>query len=188
MDGGIGQHLPARIPDGTTSRMPAGDLHCTKFDQAAHRAKVGLDDAALALHGGLLDFSKRHRRRKIGIAELINEPWALPPYDSFVGSVVKEAFRSKGHELPRATVSSTSIQRYAALLAPGRFLAVRSASTLHLTGKRLSEKALPVDLPLRPLNVGIITLRNRTISPVARSSSLNAHAKSPSCSRSENEL
>jgi predicted transposase YbfD/YdcC len=34
MDGGIGRHLPARIPDGTTSRMPAGDLHCTKFKQA----------------------------------------------------------------------------------------------------------------------------------------------------------
>jgi hypothetical protein len=34
MDGMIGRHLPARIPDGTTSRMPGGDLHCTKFKQA----------------------------------------------------------------------------------------------------------------------------------------------------------
>jgi DNA-binding transcriptional LysR family regulator len=112
--------------------------------------------------------NKWHRRRKIDAAELINEPWALPPYDSFIGSIVKEAFRAKGLDGPRMTVSSTSLQLYTALLATGRFLAVRSGSNLRLSGKRLSAKALRVDLPIRPVHVGIVTLKGRTISPVAR--------------------
>src|SRR5215468_6850034 len=39
--------------------------------------------------------SKWHRRRKIDAAELINEPRALPAYDTFIGSIVKDAFRAK---------------------------------------------------------------------------------------------
>lgn len=112
--------------------------------------------------------NKWHRRRKIDAAELINEPWALPPYDTFVGSIVKDAFRAKNLDTPRMTVMSTSIQLYTPLLATGRFLAVRAASTLRLSGKRLSEKALPVDLPIRPVHVGVVTLKDRTVNPIAQ--------------------
>ena len=49
----------------------------------------------------------------------------------------------------------------------GRFLAVASGSILRLSGKRLSVKALPVSLPISSRTVGIVTLKNRTISPVA---------------------
>jgi DNA-binding transcriptional LysR family regulator len=112
--------------------------------------------------------NKWHRRRRIDAAELINEPWALPPYDTFIGSIVKEAFRAKGLGAPRMAVRSTSLQLYTALLATGRFLAVRSASSLRLSGKQSSVKALRVDLPIRPVHVGIVTLKNRTTSPVAQ--------------------
>jgi DNA-binding transcriptional LysR family regulator len=37
----------------------------------------------LAIVAGLA--SKRHRRRKINPAELIDEPWALPPFDTYMG-------------------------------------------------------------------------------------------------------
>ena len=40
--------------------------------------------------------SKWHRRRRINPADLINEPWVLPAYDTFIGSIVKEAFQSIG--------------------------------------------------------------------------------------------
>jgi DNA-binding transcriptional LysR family regulator len=112
--------------------------------------------------------SKWHRRRKIDPAELINEPWAVPPYDVFIGSLIKEAFRAKNLEPPRPTVVSPAVQLYPALLATGRFLAVRSAFTLRLSGKHLSEKALPVDLAIRPVYVGIVTLKHRPISPAAQ--------------------
>jgi len=112
--------------------------------------------------------SKWHQRRKIDAAELINEPWVLPSYETFVGSIVREAFQSKGLDPPRITVSSSTIPAYTALLATGRFLAIRPASWLHLRGKASSEKALPVDLRLRSLNAGIVTLKNRPISPAAK--------------------
>jgi DNA-binding transcriptional LysR family regulator len=112
--------------------------------------------------------NKWHRRRKIDPAELSSEPWVLPPYDSSVGSVLRQAFRAKGLEAPRITVSSSSTVHFAALLATGRYLALRAASTLRLSGKRLSEKALSVDLPIKPVKVGIVTLRHRTMSPAVQ--------------------
>jgi DNA-binding transcriptional LysR family regulator len=109
------------------------------------------------------------RRRKIEPAELLNEPWSLPSYEgAFAGPLVVEAFRSIGLEAPKQTVASTSIQLVSALLATGRFLAVLSGSTLQLSGRRLGLKALPVALPIRPGPVGIVTLKNRTLSPVAQ--------------------
>src|SRR5262245_5549616 len=112
--------------------------------------------------------SKWLQRRRIAPAELINEAWCLPRYDSFVGSRFSEAFRAAGLDMPRHTVRSNSIQLFNALLATGRFLSVLSGSTLQFSGERLALKALPVNLPIRPGPVGIVSLKNRTISPVAQ--------------------
>jgi DNA-binding transcriptional LysR family regulator len=112
--------------------------------------------------------SKWLRRRRIAPAELTNEAWCLPRYDVFVGSRFAEAFRTTGLDAPRHTVRSNSIQLFTALLATGRFLSVLSGSTLKFSGKRLGLRALPVDLPIRPGPVGVVTLKNRTISPVAQ--------------------
>ena len=45
---------------------------------------------------------------------------------------------------------------------------VLSGSTPWLSGKRLSLKALPVEFCIRPGPVGIVTLKDRTVSPVAQ--------------------
>jgi DNA-binding transcriptional LysR family regulator len=111
--------------------------------------------------------SKWCKRRSIDAAELIEEPWALPRYDTFVGSHVVDAFRSHGLDPPRRAVTTHSIQLLTALLATGRFLAVLSRSMLRLSGKRLGLRALPVNLPLWSGPVGIVTLKNRTLSPAS---------------------
>ena len=112
--------------------------------------------------------SKWLRRRRIEPAELIGEAWCLPPYDGFVGSLFADAFRARGLDAPRHTVRSTSIQLFNALLTTGRFLSVLSASTLKFSGTRLGLKTLPVDLPIRHGPVGVVTLENRTLSPMAQ--------------------
>ena len=89
------------------------------------------------------------RRRRIDPNDLINEPWSLPPYDSFVGSRIVDIFRAIGLPPPRHTVISTSIQLFNALVVTGRFLAILSGSTLRFSGRRLGLKALPVDLPIQ---------------------------------------
>jgi DNA-binding transcriptional LysR family regulator len=55
----------------------------------------------------------------------------------------------------------------AKLVASGRFITVVPKSMLRLDGDRHSLKLLPVDLPARPWPIAILTLTNRTLSPVA---------------------
>ena len=61
------------------------------------------------------------RRRRIELAELVNESWVLPPPESVIGSVVMEAFRASGLDYPRATVVTDSSEVRISLLATGRF-------------------------------------------------------------------
>ena len=70
-------------------------------------------------------------------------------------------------QLHTGAVTTHSIQLVAALLATGRFLAILSRSALRLSGKRLGLRALPVNLHLRSGPVGIVTLKNRTLSPAS---------------------
>jgi len=53
------------------------------------------------------------------------------------------------------------------MVRTGRFLAVAPASTVQLSGARLGLKALSMQFAIQPSPVGIVTLRNRSISPVA---------------------
>jgi DNA-binding transcriptional LysR family regulator len=65
-------------------------------------------------------------------------------------------------------VTSNAHQLNTALAATDRFLTVRAASYVRLSGKRWSVKVLPVELPIAPIRIGIVTLKGRTISPAAR--------------------
>jgi DNA-binding transcriptional LysR family regulator len=54
-------------------------------------------------------------------------------------------------------------------LAPtGRFLAVITPSLLKLSTNHMPIKILPVELPQTQRQIGIITLKNRTLSPLAQ--------------------
>jgi len=112
--------------------------------------------------------SKWVSRRRIDPIELIDEAWCFPANDGFVRSHLTAAFRARGLDIPKYTVGSNSLQLYNAMLATGHFLAVLSGSTLRLSGKRLGVKALSLDLPIEPGFVGIVTLKKRTLSPVAQ--------------------
>jgi DNA-binding transcriptional LysR family regulator len=107
------------------------------------------------------------RRRRIELAELVNEPWALPPPDTGIGSV-QEAFPASGLPYPRATVIAGLVESRMNLIASGRFLTIFPPSVLRFSGGRPKFKVLPVELPSAPVSVGIVTLKNRTLSPVAR--------------------
>jgi len=109
-----------------------------------------------------------HRRRSIKLAELINDPWTLPHPESAAGSLVVESFRGCGLDIPRSNVVCNSIYMHSALLANGPHLAMFPRSLLHFSAERHFVKALPVKLTPFPRPVGIITLKNRTVSPVTQ--------------------
>ena len=106
------------------------------------------------------------RRRKLTLAELADEPWSL--YPAFFEAFVADAFREKGLEPPRGTVSSLSFNVHAEMLATGRFLTVMPSFMLGVAGRNPPLKALPVTLPNSRMPVGIITLKNRTLTPIAQ--------------------
>jgi DNA-binding transcriptional LysR family regulator len=108
------------------------------------------------------------QRRKIELAELVNEPWVLPPPGSVVASLALEAFRASGLDYPRTVVVTESPQARFNLPATGSFLTMFSASALRFPTRRTEVKALPVQLPMAPVPNGIVTLKNRTLSSVAR--------------------
>jgi DNA-binding transcriptional LysR family regulator len=107
------------------------------------------------------------RRRKVKLADLVNEPWVLPPPDSPFGSVVFEAFRADGPDVPRTIVTSFFPVRHA-LLTTGRFLTMVPRVVLAFPAANPTLKILPIDLPTTRRPLGIITLKNRTLSPVAQ--------------------
>jgi DNA-binding transcriptional LysR family regulator len=108
------------------------------------------------------------KRRCIELSELVGEPWALPePDGSVLGSVAQAAFRASGHEYPRATVVALPYELRMDLVATGRFLTILSTSILRFSGKRPDLKILPVKLEGARVPNGIVTLKHRTLGPVA---------------------
>lgn len=128
-------------------------------------AEILIDDPLLVVAGKA---NKWVRRRKVDPVDLIDEPWCLPNFEGWVRWQLAGAFRAKGLEMPKHTVASTSIQLFTALMATGRFLALLSGSTMRLSGERLGLKVVPVDLPTPSGPVAIVTLKNRTVAPVAQ--------------------
>jgi DNA-binding transcriptional LysR family regulator len=107
------------------------------------------------------------RRRKVDLAELMEAAWALPSPDSLYGTVVAEAFRAHGLEVPRAAVLTPVTPLRNSLVATGRFLSIVQASAVRY-GSSGEIKVLPIDLATTRRPIGLITLKNRTLGPVAK--------------------
>jgi DNA-binding transcriptional LysR family regulator len=108
------------------------------------------------------------RRRKLELAELVDAIWTLPPLDSLYGSVVAEAFRAGGLDIPPAAVFTSVTPVRNALLTTGRFVSIIQGSVMSFNLNKPAFKVLPIDLPTTRRPIGVITLKNRTLSPVAQ--------------------
>ncbi len=109
------------------------------------------------------------RHRRVRLAELTKGLWVLPPSDrDTVGAAILKDFRARGLEYPRAAVVSNSPHVRMSLVASGRFLSIVPAFALRFHTKSAGIKVLPVVLPPFRIPVGVVTLKNRTISPVAQ--------------------
>jgi DNA-binding transcriptional LysR family regulator len=109
--------------------------------------------------------SRWARRRKVALAELVDEPWIFPA-TQVIRALIAEAFKAHQLDVPRERVSAGSILLRGQLLATGRFLDVLPDSVLRYNARQWSLKALPVDLRVKPRSIAAVTLKNRTLSPV----------------------
>src|SRR3954464_9864644 len=102
------------------------------------------------------------RRRKIEIAELLDEPWTLQPRENNFGAFPRDAFRAAGHAPPRINVATTSSNFRGEMLATGRYLTMVPRYWVLLPRSHPSFRVLPVQFPNTRLKVAIITLKNRS--------------------------
>jgi DNA-binding transcriptional LysR family regulator len=131
------------------------------FAEEDLEAEVLYDDRPFIVSGSNNRWARRH---KVELEELLEEPWLLPGEGFFLA----EAFQSRGF-VPKFGVTSYSVYQRILLLATGRFIGILSGSVLRFfPAEHFSLSVLPVDFSPRNWSVAIITLKNRTISPVVQ--------------------
>jgi DNA-binding transcriptional LysR family regulator len=108
------------------------------------------------------------RRRNTKLAELVNEPWALPPADSPSGEYIRKAFQEGGLALPQRVVSTYSHVLRHHLVATAGFVTVLPKSMLQVMATSLCLRALPVRMPEKQRTMAVVTLKQRTLSPIAK--------------------
>ena len=129
------------------------------LDEEVLRVETLFDDALVVAAGARNPWT---RRRKIKLAELMDEHWVLPTPDSFTMMLAAEAFHASGLELPHAAVVTASLNLRNRLLTIGNFLTI-----IHgFAGKSTTLKPLLI-LPGTQRPFAIITLKKRLLSPLA---------------------
>ena len=108
------------------------------------------------------------RRRRVELADLMEETWVLPPHDSVPGGIISEIFAASGLRAPRPGIATLSIQLTTTLIATGKFVGILPNSVAQFSSRRVGLKILPVKIPTTHYAIAILTLKNRTPSPLAK--------------------
>jgi DNA-binding transcriptional LysR family regulator len=127
------------------------------------KAEVLFDDELVVVAGSNTRWA---RRRNIDLAELIDEPWILPPAGAWYHDLVAKLFRARGLGVPEASLVTHSVALRTRVLTEGPYITTFASSVMRLNANRYALKMLPVEFPTQPLPAGILTLKNRTLSPV----------------------
>jgi DNA-binding transcriptional LysR family regulator len=108
------------------------------------------------------------RRRHVELAELIDQMWVLPSADTRFGFLAREIFDKKGLPCPRASVLSHGLEMTINLLGTGHYLAIHPESVFTFPMKHPFIKKLPIELPVVSGPIGILSLKNRVLSPASQ--------------------
>jgi DNA-binding transcriptional LysR family regulator len=103
-------------------------------------------------------------RRKVGLADLVDEPWIMTPLDALGDSFVVSAFKRRGLTSPNLAITTFSIHLRNHLVGSGGFITALPRSVFQIYRGLYELKELPIDLSVQP-PVAIVTLRNRTLTP-----------------------
>jgi len=112
--------------------------------------------------------SRLARRRKVDLADLVDEPWITTPLDALGESFVGGAFRARGLKEPSLRITTFSIHLRNNLVSGGDFITALPESVLRIYRELHALKELPIEMSVRP-PVAVVTLKNRTLAPTAQS-------------------
>jgi DNA-binding transcriptional LysR family regulator len=150
----MSRELDARHIDFVVSRMyrPAAE---------EHSVEVLFEDPLVVVAG---PGNPLARRRKIDLAEFLEEPWTLQPRENNFGAFAMDALHAAGLAPLQVTVATTSSNLRGEMLATGRYLSMVPRYWVLLPRRHPTLRVLPVEFPNTRLKVAIITLKNRSLS------------------------
>jgi len=108
------------------------------------------------------------RRRRVELGDLVNELWILPPAGTPFGSLARDIFGAKGLHCPRAAVIASGLEATINLVGTGRYLTIHPESVFTFPSTHPFIRKLPIELPIVSGPIGILTLKNRMLSPAAQ--------------------
>jgi DNA-binding transcriptional LysR family regulator len=112
--------------------------------------------------------SRWARRRRVELADLMEESWVLPPHDSTPGEIISGIFAASGLKSPRPGIATLSIQLTTTLIATGKFVGILPNSVARFSSRRVGLKILAARIPTTHYAIAILTLKNRTPGPLAK--------------------
>jgi DNA-binding transcriptional LysR family regulator len=107
------------------------------------------------------------RRRRVELADLVDELWILPPAGTRFGDLARDIFRAKGLPCPRAAVIASGLETTINLLGTGRYLTIHPESVFTFPAAHPFIRKLPIKLPIVSGPIGILTVKNRALNPAA---------------------
>jgi DNA-binding transcriptional LysR family regulator len=107
------------------------------------------------------------RRRKVALADLMNERWIFGEPTNAVQRRISDVFQAKVGALPPISVFTVLMNLRLALLASGDYVSCIPRSVFRYGAQGRPLKALPVEMGLK-LPIQIFTLKGRTLSPMAK--------------------
>ncbi len=152
--------LRARRLDLALTRLP----HSDDPPDNDLNVEILFDDEVVIAAGAR---SRWARQRKIKLSDLAEARWILTPAGSLNPELIAEAFERNQLKPPKVVVTSFSVHLRTHLLATSEYVAAMPRSVLQANAEIFGLKVLPVKLPVRRFPVALVTLRNRTLSPVA---------------------
>jgi DNA-binding transcriptional LysR family regulator len=111
--------------------------------------------------------SRWAKRRNLTLADLMEEPWVLAQPGSLARSLQDDVFRNGGLKPPSATVLTVSLHLYMRVIETGRWVGLVPASVMRFGGRHMRIKVLPVKTLSPPAPVGFVTVKDRTLTPLA---------------------
>jgi DNA-binding transcriptional LysR family regulator len=175
-------HVTVHLDDvsARTNEAPGPGLHERKYDCVLQRlliqfpAEHALDDlnVEMLFENKFLVMAGANtrwaRRRKIDLAELVDEPWILPGPNTWGHESITGAFRARGLQIPKAIFFTTSIGLRTRLVCSGPYLTAMASSVIpRLQVEGSAVITLPVEFAAPSWAAVIVTLKNRTLGSAA---------------------
>jgi DNA-binding transcriptional LysR family regulator len=109
------------------------------------------------------------RRRRIGLAELVQEDWIVSEAESLPQSPLDRAFRAAGTQMPTPRMRSDSINLRLRLLTTGHWVTLMPRAMLRFIPAAGLVRALPIGIPQWEIPNMIVTHRDHTLTvPTAK--------------------